>query len=315
VIAALVGAHTVLDPSDRDRIQGFLINKFRGDPRLFDAGRREIAARTGWRDLGMAPWLAAARALPPEDAVVLERRTRPNGGRVRVVTLMLPRIANFDDLDPLRRQPGVDLRFLPPGEALPGDTDLIVLPGTKSTLADLAFLRRQGWDIDIQAHVRRGGRVLGLCGGFQMLGRSVADPGGVEGAPGGAAGLGLLDVETVMTSSKTLRPVEGVLAGGGAFAGYEIHLGVTTGPGLSRPLLHHADGSPGGAVSADGRIGGAYVHGLFDRADARAALLRPFGIASEGGDQAHHVDEKLDELAAGLEQSLDIAVIERIAGL
>ena len=315
VIAALVGAHTVLDPADRDRIQGFLINKFRGDPSLFDAGRREITARTGWRDLGMAPWLAAARALPAEDAVVLERRADGDGGRVKVIVPMLPRIANFDDLDPLRREPGVDLRFLPPGEAAPGDADLIVLPGTKSTLADLAFVRQQGWDIDILAHVRRGGRVLGLCGGFQMLGRSVADPDGIEGPPGAAPGLGLLDIETVMTGSKTLRPVDGELTGGGAFAGYEIHLGVTTGPGLARPFLHHADGSPGGAVSPDGRVAGAYVHGLFDRAEARAALLRPFGIVSEGGDQAHHVDNMLDDLAAGLEQSLDIAAIERIAGL
>jgi len=315
VIAALVGAHTVLDAADRDRIQGFLINKFRGDPSLFDAGRREITARTGWRDLGMAPWLAAARALPAEDAVVLERRAGAEGGRVKVVVPMLPRIANFDDLDPLRREPGVDLRFLPPGEAVPGDTDLIVLPGTKSTLADLAFVRQQGWDIDILAHARRGGRVLGLCGGFQMLGRRVADTEGIEGAPGAAPGLGLLDVETVMTGSKTLRPVEGQLVGGGAFAGYEIHLGVTTGPGLARPMLRHADGSPAGAVSPDGRVAGAYVHGLLDRAEARAALLRPFGVSSEGGDQAHHVDKMLDDLAAGLEQSLDIAAIERIAGL
>ncbi len=315
VIAALVGAHTVLDAADRDRIQGFLINKFRGDPSLFDAGRREITERTGWRDLGMAPWLAAARALPAEDAVVLERPAGPGGGRVKIVVPILPRIANFDDLDPLRRERAVDLRFLPPGEAVPGDTDLIVLPGTKSTLADLAFLRQQGWDIDILAHVRRGGRVLGLCGGFQMLGRGVADPDGIEGAPGAAAGLGLLDIETVMIGSKTLRPVEGELAGGGAFAGYEIHLGVTTGPGLARPLLNHADGSPGGAVSADGRVAGAYVHGLFDRGEARAALLRPFGVESEGGDQAHHVDKMLDALAAGLEQSLDIPAIERIAGL
>ncbi len=315
VIAALVGAHTVLAPADRDRIQGFLINKFRGDPTLFDAGRREIAARTGWRDLGMAPWLAAARHLPAEDAVVLERGGAATSGRVTVIVPMLSRIANFDDFDPLRREPGVDLRFLPPGEAVPGDADLIVLPGTKSTLADLAFLRDQGWDIDILAHVRRGGRVLGICGGLQMLGRRIADPDGIDGAPGAAAGLGLLDIETAMTGSKTLRPVDGDLVGGGAFAGYEIHVGVTTGPGLGRPLLRHADGSPGGAISADGRVAGAYVHGLFDRAGARAALLRPFGLRSEGGDQADHVDRMLDALAAGLEQSLDIAALERIAGL
>ena len=315
VIAALVGAHAVLDTADRDRIQGFLINKFRGDPSLFDAGRREITARTGWPDLGMAPWLAAARALPAEDAVVLERRGAATSGRVKITAPLLSRISNFDDFDPLRREPGVDFRFLAPGEACPGDVDLIVLPGTKSTLADLAFLRQQGWDIDILAHVRRGGRVLGLCGGFQMLGRTVADPDGVEGPPGAAPGLGLLEIETVMTGSKTLRPVQGRLAGGGAFSGYEIHLGVTTGPGLGRPLLHRADGSPDGAVSADGRVAGAYVHGLFDLAEARAALLHPFGLGGEGGDQADHVDKTLDELAAGLEQSLDMNALQRIAGL
>lgn len=315
VIAALVGAHTVLDAADRARIQGFVINKFRGDPRLFDAGRRDIGARTGWRDLGMAPWLAAAGALPAEDAVVLERRTAAAGDGIRVIVPRLSRIANFDDLDPLRREPAVDLEFLAPGDALPGDADLVILPGSKSTLADLAFLRDQGWDIDLLAHVRRGGRVLGLCGGFQMLGRRIADPDGLDGAPGAAAGLGLLDVETRMTGDKTLRPVTGRLAGGGAFAGYEIHRGQTTGPGLDRPFLFDADGAPGGAVSADGRVAGVYVHGLFDREAARTALLRPFGVQTGGGDQADHVDQALDALAAALEHSLDLAALERIAGL
>jgi adenosylcobyric acid synthase len=182
-------------------------------------------------------------------------------------------------------------------------------------------LRAQGWDIDIAAHVRRGGRVLGICGGFQMLGRHVADPQGIEGAPGSAAGLGLLDIETVMSAAKTLRPVEGVLAegvlmqGGAAFAGYEIHLGVTTGPGLAQPLLRFADGAADGAVSADGRIAGAYVHGLFDKGTARAALLGGLGAGSTGIDRSVEIDTALDEIADMLERNLDIPAISRIAGL
>ncbi len=322
VIAALVGAHTVLDPRDSAQIKGFIVNKFRGDPSLFDAGRREIAARTGWPDLGMAPWLGAARGLPAEDAVILERAGGGAGmRRIKIVAPLFPRIANFDDFDPLKTEPGVDFSFVPPGQPLPGDADLIILPGTKSTLADLAFLRAQGWDIDIAAHVRRGGRVLGICGGFQMLGRHVADPQGIEGAPGSAAGLGLLDIETVMSAAKTLRPVEGVLAegvlmqGGAAFAGYEIHLGVTTGPGLARPYLRFADGAADGAISADGRIAGAYVHGLFDKGTARAALLGGLGAGSTGIDRSVEIDTALDEIADMLERNLDIPAISRIAGL
>jgi adenosylcobyric acid synthase len=315
VIASLVGAHTVLDPADRDRIQGFVINKFRGDPSLFDAGRREIVARTGWRDLGMVPWLAAARALPAEDAVVLERLDRSTPGCVRIGVPLLSRIANFDDLDPLRQEPGVDLRFVPPGQPLPGDLDVVILPGTKATLADLAFLRTQGWDIDIAAHVRRGGRVLGLCGGFQMLGRRIADPEGLEGPPGAGEGLGLLDVETTMGQAKTLRQVSGMLTGGGAFEGYEIHLGVTDGKGLDRPFLRLDDGTPGGAVSADGRIAGAYVHGLFNLGAARSAILASLGVASTGIDHDVEVNRRLDEIAAVLHQRLDITTLERIAGL
>jgi adenosylcobyric acid synthase len=321
VIAALAGAHLVLDAADRDRIKGFIINKFRGDPSLFDDGRREIVLRTGWPDLGMAPWLYPARTLPAEDAVVLERPVRANGDkRARIVAPMLSRIANFDEFDPLRADPAVNFAFLPPGTPVPGDADLVILPGTKATLADLAFLRAQGWDIDILAHVRRGGRVLGVCGGYQMLGRTVADPEGIEGAPGSAAGLGLLDVETVLLGDKVLRAVSGRLtlnaSGGDApFSGYEMHIGRTTGPGTKRPMLAIDGGVSDGAVSADGRVVGAYVHGLFERGEARAALLAPLGVAVGPRDHAAKVDAALDEIAAMLEQALDIAAIARIAGL
>ena len=313
VIASLVGAYAVLDAADRDRIQGFLINKFRGDPSLFQDGRAEIVRRTGWADLGMAPWLKAASRLPAEDAVVLERAQIAGRRRVTIAVPMFSRIANFDDFDPLRAEPDVDLRFVPPGRPLPGDADLVILPGTKSTLADLAFLRGQGWDIDLAGHVRRGGRVLGICGGYQMLGARIADPDGVEGPPGSAAGLGLLEVETVLTGDKVLRPASGKLRGGGGFQGYEIHVGRTVGKGPA--MLTFADGTPDGAVSADGRIAGCYVHGLFAAETARAAILAELGAATRVGDYDAVVDAALDEIAADLDRAFDIPALARLAGL
>jgi adenosylcobyric acid synthase len=313
VIAALVGAHAVLDDADRAMVRGFLINKFRGDPSLFQDGRAEIVRRTGWTDFGMAPWLAAARRLPAEDAVVLDQAVGADGRKVRIVVPMLSRIANFDEFDALRSEPDVEFAFVPPGTPLPGDADLIILPGTKATLADLAFFRAQGWDIDLAAHVRRGGRVLGVCGGYQMLGKWLSDPDGVEGAPDMVEGLGLLDVETVMTGDKTLRPVSGHLAGGAPFAGYEMHVGRTT--GAQRPMLTFDDGVTDGAVSADGRVRGAYVHGLFDQGQARAALLAELGAVSNGVDQDIRIDQALDEIAAVLEQAFDIPALAALAGL
>jgi adenosylcobyric acid synthase len=315
VIAALVGAHAVLDEADRAMIRGFVINKFRGDPALFDDGRAEIVRRTGWRDCGMAPWLAAAKRLPAEDAVVLDRAAMGDGRKIKIVVPMLSRIANFDDFDPLRLEPEVAFGFVPPGSPLPGDADLVILPGTKATLADLAFLRAQGWDIDLAAHVRRGGRVLGICGGFQMLGRTIADPDGVEGPPGAAAGLGLLDLDTVLTGDKVLRPTRGRLASGAGFEGYEIHVGRTTGSDLQRPLLIREDGAGEGAISADGQISGAYVHGLFNLASARAAILAELGAVSDGLDQTARIDAALDEIAEMLERSFDIPALAAIAGL
>jgi len=314
VIAALVGAHAVLDPDDRAMIGGFLVNKFRGDPSLFDEGRAEITRRTGWRDFGLVPWLASATRLPAEDAVVLAREEGGSGRRIRIVAPMLSRIANFDDFDPLRIEPEVDFAFVPPGRPLPGDADLVILPGSKATLADLDFLRRQGWDIDLLAHVRRGGRVLGVCAGFQMLGRTVADPDGIEGPPGAAPGLGLLEVETVLTGDKRLAHVSGTLADGAAVSGYEMHVGRTTGPGMARPFARLESGVLDGAVSADGRVAGSYLHGLFEAAPARAALiggdrhLRP-------GAHATAVDAALDEIALALEAALDVEALAALAGV
>jgi adenosylcobyric acid synthase len=314
VIAALVGAHAVLDEGDRAMIRGFLINKFRGDPSLFQDGRTEITRRTGWVDLGMAPWLAAARSLPAEDAVILDRPTGGERRRVRIVTPMLSRIANFDDFDALRVEPEVDFAFIPPSRPLPGDADLVILPGTKATLADLAFLRAQGWDIDLAGHVRRGGRVLGVCGGYQMLGRTLSDPDGVEGPPETVDGLGLLEVDTVLTGEKMLRPVTGRLASSdGRFEGYEMHVGQTT--GSEAPMLTLDDGAIDGAISANGQIMGCYVHGLFNQSWARRAFLEGLGAGSDGLDQSLRVDRALDEIAAALERAFDIEAIAALAGL
>ncbi|QTC89962.1 cobyric acid synthase [Brevundimonas goettingensis] len=314
VIAALVGAKVVLD--EEDAIKGFIINKFRGDPKLFDCGRHEIVKRTGWPDMGLVPWLAAARRLPAEDAVVLGEASDGANRRVKIAVPILRHIANFDDFDPLQAEPSVDLVYVAPGAPLPGDADLIIVPGSKATLSDLAFMRAQGWDIDIRAHVRRGGRVMGVCGGFQMLGRTVADPDGTEGEAGSAEGLGLLDIDTVLGGDKVLEPCRGrTVVGEGAYEGFEMHIGRTTGEGLTRPMLVREDGKGEGAVSADGRVSGCYVHRLFDSGEARAALLAELGVASRAIDHRVAVDAALDEIAEALETHLDVAALAKLAGL
>lgn len=305
VIASLVGTRAVIDPADAAMIHGFLVNKFRGDPALFADGYRAIAERTGWRGYGVVPWLAEAHRLPSEDAVVLQRPGPMAGERVVIACPITRHIANFDDLDPLRLEPGVELVMVPPGRPIPRDAALIVLPGSKATIADLVFLREQGWDIDIRAHHRAGRPVLGLCGGYQMLGRSVADPLGLEGPPGTASGLGLLAVDTVLGGDKRLAQVTGT-ALGAAFTGYEIHLGRTEGPDGARPLTQMADGRAEGAVSADGLVSGSYVHGLFGLAAQRAAWLARLGVSAQGPDHRAAIDAALDAIAATLERHVDL---------
>ena len=313
VIAALVGAHAVLEAADRAMIHGFIINKFRGDPALFVDGRTEIERRTGWRDFGMVPWLAAARRLPAEDAVVLQADSQSIKQNLKVVALLLPHIANFDDFDPLRADPHLAFMYVTPGMAVPGDTDVLIIPGTKTTLGDLAFLRQQGWDVDIAAHLRRGGRVLGVCGGLQMLGKRIADPDGIEGAPAAADGLGYLDLETLLTADKVLCPVTGRLRDGGApFQGYEMHVGRTTGSALARPFAILEEGRADGATSGNGRVAGTYVHGLLHSAAARAAI---FGVGASARDHHFAVDGLLDEIASALEQALDIPALAALAGV
>ena len=312
VIASLVGTHAVLPPKERTRIKAFVVNKFRGELRLFDDGIKAIEEMTGWPCLGVVPWLPQAAVLPAEDAVDLHAGTRRPDGALNIAVPMLPRIANFDDLDPLAQEPAVRLTFLPPGQVLPANTDLVVLPGSKSTIADLQFLRQQGWDIDLQAHVRRGGRVLGLCGGYQMLGRSIADPDGIEGPAATVAGLGLLDIETVLTPEKVTRPTGGIhVATGERVEGYEIHLGRTDGPDCARPVIMIGE-RPDGASSADGRVEGTYLHGLFGADAFRRSYLARFGIASRLSYQAH-VEGALDALASHLETHLDLDRLLAIA--
>jgi adenosylcobyric acid synthase len=306
VIASLVGTKNVLAPEDAALIRGFIVNKFRGDATLFADGMKHVATATGWEALGLVPHFAEAALLPSEDALALGKSlaSKPNA-RIRIAFPILPHIANFDDFDPLEAEPGVELVRVHPGTALPGDADLIVLPGSKSTIADLLALRTAGFDIDIAAHRRRGGAVLGLCGGFQMLGRSIADPNGIEGPPATVEGLGLLDIATTLSNEKRLQPVHGMTGDGASFAGYEMHMGVTTGSDCARPFARLSDGSAEGAMSADGRVVGTYIHGLFADDRQRAAWLARFNGTAEIAHEAL-VEQALDALAAHLKAHLDL---------
>ena len=307
VIASLVGTKAVIDPEDAAMITGFIVNKFRGDPSLFSDGMATIARHTGWRSLGLVPFFNAAHRLPAEDALGIPiGRSRGEGERSLIVVLAYPRISNFDDFDPLRLEPGVELLFLRPGAPIPGNASLVILPGSKATIADLASLRETGWDTDLKAHVRRGGHVLGICGGYQMLGAHISDPDGIEGPAGSVAGLGLLDVETVLQGDKILVEISGESADGTApFKGYEMHVGRTTGAGCVRPLLHFADGRKEGAVSASGRIAGCYIHGLFSDDRQRDHWLRRIANQSSGLIYETDIEETLDRLADHIERHID----------
>ncbi len=304
VIAQIVGTRAVLDVDDAAIVVGFLVNKFRGDPALFEDGMKRIEALSGWPSFGLAPFFADAGRLPAEDAVALDRLAAPVKAERTIVVPRLPHIANFDDFDPLRAEPGVRLLFASRGRPLP-PADLIILPGSKATIADLKALRAEGWDIDILAHARRGGKVLGLCGGYQMLGNTVADPEGIEGPPETVAGLALLNVETILGGRKTLTRATGrSLSDGAPFEGYEIHVGRTSGP--ERALLVFADGREDGAISADGGVRGCYVHGLFANDAQRRAWLAWIGAPASALDYEAGVETTLDGLAEHLERHLDV---------
>lgn len=311
VIASLVGTMALLSVSERARVAAYIINRFRGDVRLFDSGIKVIGRKTGLPCLGVVPWFESANRLPAEDSVSVGRNTeaRP-GAALKVAVPMLSRIANFDDLDPLVAEPGVEVQFVEPGHALPGDADLVVLPGSKATIGDMRFLRSQGWDVDLRAHLRRGGWLLGLCGGYQMLGRTIRDPEGIEGEPGEEPGLGVLDLDTDLAGAKQLVEVSGTeCLTGQAVRGYEMHIGATTGPARSAPMLD-LNGRSDGAVSADGKVMGCYLHGLFASDSFRTAFLeRLGGRAASGLAYERQIDTTLDALAEHLESSLDLDAI------
>ena len=309
VIASIAGTHLILPEEDRRMISGYIINKFRGDISLFDDGLLAIGKYTGWRCFGVVPWLHAAALLPSEDSVVLERLASGKARALKVAVPMLSRIANFDDLDPLKAEPEVEVVFVAPGRPLPEDAGLVVIPGSKSTIADLIDFRRNGWDRDLAAHRRRGGHVLGICGGYQMLGRVVRDPEGIEGKVTEAEGLGLLDIETVMEPEKTVRNVTArSVAFDTPLSGYEIHLGSTTGPDCLRPSAI-INGVEDGATSIDGKVSGTYMHGLFGADAFRQKFLESLGVKGGGIDYRAEVEHALDELAAHLEKHLDCDAI------
>jgi adenosylcobyric acid synthase len=314
VIASLVGTKMVLDKADATLVAGFLINKFRGEASLFADGLATITRLTGWPSLGVVPFFADAKHLPAEDALSLTGPVRRRALAHLVIAVpVLPHIANFDDLDPLSAEPTIDLVRVTPPSALPGDAEVIILPGSKSTIADLAALRTAGFDIDIAAHLRRGGVVVGVCGGYQMLGHTIADPDGIEGPPGVAEGLGLLNVDTVLSSQKTLGAVTGVTAESVPFCGYHMHMGVSQGPDCARPFARLADGTPEGAVSADGRVVGTYIHGLFSDDGARSAfMVRWCGSQSSISYEAL-LDRTLDRLAAHIAAHVDLDRLIAIA--
>ena len=336
VIASLVGTQAVLDPGDAAHIVGFVVNRFRGDPALFADGLAYVERRTGWPCLGLVHWLPAAGRLPAEDSASVPldalREADDGGGsgvrepgasgagdgflrdasagRLRIVAPKLSRVANFDDADPLRLKPGVDFRFVPPGLPIPRDADVVVLFGTKSTVGELAFLRAQGWDHDIIAHARGGGRVLGVCGGYQMLGRRVRDPAGVDGPAGAADGLGMLEIETTMAGAKTVRRARGRCAvSGEPVSGYEIHMGRTNGPDLARPMLHLETGSEG-ARDESGRVEGTCLHGLFANDGWRRAWLARAGGATDASwSYEATIERALDDIATDLSAMLDIEAL------
>jgi adenosylcobyric acid synthase len=316
VIASILGTVMLLEESERRRLKGYVINKLRGDARLFDGGLAIITSRSNLPSLGVVPFFPPAARLPAEDSVALAATPRAGKDRpIKIAVPLLGRIANFDDLDPLLAEPDVALEMVPPGRALPGDADLIILPGSKATIADLTELRAEGWDIDISAHLRRGGRVFGICGGYQMLGRRLEDPQGVEGAAGGVAGLGLLDLATEMTGDKTLSEIRAThIASGTAVRGYEMHIGHTEGADRQRPFVTFADGRSDGAISADGRVAGCYLHGIFAQDEFRHGFLAAIrereasGLAYEA-----EIETVLDGLAQHLGRHLDLDRILEIA--
>ena len=313
VFAHLVGTLELLSPSEQARVKGFVINRFRGDIALLQPGLDWLEARTGKPVLGVLPYVMDLH-LEAEDG--LDRRQSEKAAQVlKVIVPVLPRISNHTDFDPLRLHPQVDLQFIGPGEAIPS-ADLIILPGSKSVRSDLAHLRERGWEEAIARHLRYGGKLLGICGGLQMLGTQVHDPLGLEGAPGSSAGLGWLDYSTQLEAEKQLRNVSGMLHLDRApISGYEIHAGVTQGAALAQPAVQLADGRSDGAISADGQILATYLHGLFESPHSCAALLRWAGLEDVQQVDYHALRElDIERLANLVDKHLDCGQLRQLCG-
>jgi adenosylcobyric acid synthase len=309
VIASLIGTFNVIDPADAALIRATLVNKFRGDPTLFADGAAFIAGRTNVPCLGPIPFFEGASRLPAEDSLALDHPRPAGAGGVRVAVPRLPHIANFDDIDPLFADSGLTVTIVQPGHPIPQETDVIVLPGSKATRADLAALRQQGWDTDIIAHHRAGKRILGICGGYQMLGNTIADPAGVEGAAGTSQGLGLLNVDTIIGTTKILEHTTGThLASGSPLRGYQMHMGETSGPDAERPFAE-LDGRSDGATDSGSQAHGTYMHGLF----ANDVFRSTFMNTSVHHAFANGVEEALDGLAHHLERHLDLDALLSLA--
>lgn len=313
VFAHLVGTLALLSESEQARVKGFVINRFRGDIALLQPGLDWLEQHTGKPVLGVLPYLHGLH-IEAEDALPHPASAPAEAGSLRVIAPVFTRISNHTDFDALRLHPQVDFRFIAAGMPIP-PCDLIILPGSKSVRDDLAWLCRQGWDAAIARHLRYGGRVLGICGGFQMMGAAVHDPDGLEGAAGSSAGLGFLDMETTLMPEKQLRRVRGeLLLGNEGVEGYEIHQGISRGAALAQPLVRMESASDG-AISEDGHIIGTYLHGLFDHPDACCALLRWAGLAdAETVDYRQHRENQLDRLAQAIEAHLDIPRMLQILG-
>ncbi|PNG37462.1 MULTISPECIES: cobyric acid synthase [Pseudomonas] len=314
VFAHLVGTLELLSPSEQARVKGFIINRFRGDLALLQPGLDWLEARTGKPVIGVLPYVMDLH-LEAEDGID-QRQSGKVEQVLKVVVPVLPRISNHTDFDPLRLHPQVDLQFIGPGQVIPA-ADLIILPGSKSVRGDLAYLRANGWDRAIDRHLRYGGKLLGICGGLQMLGKQLHDPLGLEGAAGSSPGLGLLDFETVLEAEKQLRNVSGNLTLENApVSGYEIHAGVTRGPALEQPAVQLEDGRCDGACSVDGLILGTYLHGLFETPAACGALLRWAGLQDVQEVDYHALRERdIERLADLVERHLDTAALLKLCGL
>ncbi|MCF6321546.1 MAG: cobyric acid synthase [Rhizobiaceae bacterium] len=314
VIASLVGTHTILDAKDRAQIKGFIINKFRGDVSLFDEGREQITAFTRWRDFGVLPWLEVMGRLPEEDSVWFSGVKNDGSGSIKIAVPVCDRIANFDDFDPLAAEDDINLVFVKNGETIPGDADLIILAGSKSTIGDMAQMEANGWAQQIKQHAKDGGRVIGICGGYQMLGMHIGDPDKIEGNVSEIAGLGLLDIKTVLAPEKTVRISEALSVEFDVpVRGYEIHTGATTGRDCERAMLE-IDGRPHGARCVEGKISGCYLHGLFGNDAYRRRLLNSLGGQSDGENHIENIDKALDELAMEIEQHIDVEGLLGLAG-